>query len=166
MAHLLDRNIVFVSGSIRSVQIVLIHLTGTFNCRNVQAELVFRNFSRVRNALAALTQVGGSVQHLVRDAVHIQRLVALVSPIVACTVTRVPLLLRFHAEAHARFYFELDHGLMAQVELVSEVLAQQLLLALFHVCKLLLFQNALQDLIAGDLVHVKNFFSYNSIDTF
>ena len=166
MAHLLDRNIVFVSGSIRSVQIVLIHLTGTFNCRNVQAELVFRNFSRVRNALAALTQVGGSVQHLVRDAVHIQRLVALVSPIVACTVTRVPLLLRFHAEAHARFYFELDHGLMAQVELVSEVLAQQLLVALFHVCKLLLFQNALQDLIAGDLVHVKNFFSYNSIDTF
>ena len=130
MAHLLDRNIVFVSGSIRSVllikwktcvQIVLIHLTGTFNCRNVQAELLFRNFSRVRSALVALTQVGGSVQHLVRDAVHIQRLVALVSPIVACTVTRVPLLLRFHAEAHARFYFELDHGLMAQVELVSEV---------------------------------------------
>ena len=97
---------------------------------------------------------------------HIQRLVALVSPIVARTVTRIPLLLRLHAEAHARFYFELDHGLMAQVELVSEILAQQLLLALFHVCKLLFFQNALQDLITGDLVHVKNFFSYNSIDTF
>ena len=97
---------------------------------------------------------------------HIQRLVALVSPIVARTVTRIPLLLRLHAEAHARFNFEFDHGLMAQVELVSEILAQQLLLALFHVCKLLFFQNALQDLITGDLVHVKNFFSYNSIDTF
>ena len=101
-----------------------------------------------------------------RDAVHIQRLVALVSPIVAGSVARVPLLLSFHTETHARFYFELDHGLMAQVELVSEVLAQQLLVALFHVCKLLFFQNALQDLITGDLVHVKNFFSYNSIDTF
>ena len=74
-----------------------------------------------------------------RDAVHIQRLVSLVSPIVAGSIARIPLLLSFHTEAHARFYLELDHGLMAQVELVSEVLAQQLLLALFHVCELLLF---------------------------
>ena len=35
-----------------------------------------------------------------------------------------------------------------------------------HVLSLLLLKNALKDAIAADLVHVKNFVSYDSLDAF
>ena len=117
--------------------------------------------------LLSVAEFGGVVQHLVRDAVHVQRLVAgAISFNVARPIASISLLLCLHAKAHTRFDLKLDNGLMTVVELVTEVLTHQLLLVLFHVNKLLFFQNALQDLVTRSLVHVKNFFSYNSIYAF
>ena len=92
------------------------------------------------------------VMHLVRDAVHMQRLVAhspILSRLVSATWLR-----RYHAETHSRLDLEFHRGLMPLVQLIAEVLAVGLLTDPFHVCNLLLLQDALENAIARGFVHV------------
>lgn len=100
--------------------------------------------------------------HLICDTVHVQRLVGPVSSIIRCFVAR----LLDHAQSHSRLDLKIHHGLVSVVEFYAEILADGLLVTLFHVSDLLLFQDALEDAITRGFVHVKNFVSYDSFDTF
>ena len=101
--------------------------------------------------------------HVISDAVtiHIQRLIA--------TIRTPPSLLVAiggHAETHPRLDLQVHDSLVSLVELVSQVLPYQLLAFLPDIIYLFLFQDALKDAIARDLVHVKDFVGYNSIHAF
>ena len=89
-----------------------------------------------------------------------------VRPIRASFNAGLCLLGSFHADSNARLDLEVHHGFVSLLEPITQILAIQRLLLLSQVLNLLLLEDALQDAIARDLVHVQDFVRYYSTDSF